>query len=380
MKRTFLLLFALLSSVPAQSRAQDLRGVDLNGFGGWSFGDTDVNRFLGAEPNGEYSKTNFALKLTGTADPSVQINAQIFLRNGFDGSDVSLDYAFVDWQLDNAFHIRAGKVKHPFGIYTEVAGLGTVRPLLNLPQSVYGPIALVSKSYRGIGVRGGLPFAPGWSLDYDIYGGGIEFEQEESALDLLATPAADSTLSAGNLFASEAVIGARVVLELPVDGLRIGSSVYSGRPDLPAAADPQRYLTAGAQIEYVVDQTWLRAEYVYQRDRIAAIKDRESAYYVEVARFLGDHWQLAAQYSRLETSVTLPPPLFAPDELTEHRERALGLNYWVNPEFGFKASLHWVHGNLIAGLSPGDLQQVLFTRMSPQPTTRLLQFGAQFSF
>jgi len=359
--------------------AQDGRSVDIHGFGGWSFGDTDVNRFLGAEPNGEYSKTTFAAKLTGTTSAAVQVNAQLFFRNGFDGSQVSLDYAFADWQLHNAVHLRVGKVKHPFGIYNEVAGLGTVRPFLNLPQSVYGPIALISKSYRGLGVRGSVAVRGGWSVEYDVYGGGIEYEQEESALDLLALPLVDSTLG-GSLFESEAVIGARLVVQTPFDGLRLGGSAYSGRLDLPLAPTSTRFRTVGVSAEYVVDRTWVRAEYVHQRDRLAALQDCESAYYVEVAQFLGDHWQVAGEWGGIDIDVQLPPEFVGLDDLLRHRDRALGLNYWVSPQFGFKASVHWVEGNLMAELSPPDLEQLAFTRSSPHPKTRLMQFGAQFSF
>jgi hypothetical protein len=370
---------ALLIASASPALGQDLRSLEIHGFGGWSFGDTDVNRFLGAEPNGEYSKTNFAMKLTGTAIPSVQINAQMFFRNGFDGSSAALDYAFVDWQLSNDLHLRIGKVKHPFGIYSEVAGLGTVRPFLNLPQAIYGPIGLVSKSYRGMGLRGTLSLGSGWGIDYDLYAGGIEFEQEESALDLLTKPLFDPAIL-GDIFESEAVVGSRAVFVTPVDGLRVGGSFYSGRPDAPAQESPTRYRTLGTHVEYVVDRTWIRAEYVKQRDRIAAIQDRETAYYVEAARFLTDHLQIAAQYSWFEVEVSLPQPLVAPEGLTIHEENALGLNYWVTPEFGFKASVHWVRGNLIAELAPQDFLAAYTALSSPHPRTRLFQFGAQFSF
>ena len=367
----------LVGSIAGVS-AQEPAGVAIHGFGGWTFGDTDVNRFLGSGPEGEFSKSNFAVKLTANTEASVQVHAQFFFRNAFDGSTTSLDYAFADWRLDNALGVRVGKVKHPFGIYSEVTGLGTVRPFLNLPQAVYGPIALVSKSYRGVGVGGSIPFGVGWTLEYDVYGGGIEFEQEESALAILTSPAADSTVG-GRLFESREVIGSRVTVQAPFDGLKVGVSAYSGRPE---SLDPNadRYYTLGGQAEYVANRTWVRSEVVYQRDRATGLNDRETAYYLEVAQFLGDHWQVATQLSRLSLDISLPPPVVLPEDFREHEELALGLNYWVSPQLGFKASVHWVRGNLIAELGQADLQQIFLTGISPQPETRLLQLGAQFSF
>ena len=376
-RRRWVLLCALLLGSQGAA-AQNREAVELHGFGGWAFGDTDGNRFLGASDGGEYSKTILALKVSGRAAPSVQVHAQVFFRNAFDGASTSLDYAFADWQLHNAFRVRVGKVKHPFGIYTEVAGLGTVRPFLNLPQAVYGPIGLVSKSYRGIGFHGTLPVRSGWTVEYDVYGGGIEFEQEESALDFLTTPLADSTLGEG-VFESDDVIGARVLARVPIDGLRVGTSVYSGKPAVPGPAQA-RYLNFGAHAEYVIDRTWVRTEYVHQRDRVAPLRDRENAYYVEVAQFLTEQWQIAALVSRLEANLTFPDPISLPPDLGKHEERAIGLNYWVSPELGFKASLHWVSGNLIAELSPAEFQQLILTGISPHPNTRLFQVGAQFSF
>jgi hypothetical protein len=358
---------------------QELRNLRINGFGGWSYGRTDQNRLLGAEPNGEYSRSQLALKATGTAIPSVQINAQVFFRTGIDGSEARVDYAFADWELANAFHVRFGKAKHPFGIYSEVAGLGTVRPFLNLPQAVYGPIGLVSRAYNGIGVQGDIALGQGWSLVYDAYAGGIDFEQEESALSLFAQPGVDQSLVV-DIFKSEDVFGSRLQLGTPINGLRAGASFYSGRPDLPAEQDPVRFWTWGLQGEYVIDRTWIRAELVRQRDRLPALQDTETAYYVELAQFLTDQIQVAAQASRLKADVTLPDPLVAPAEVTEHEEFTLGVNYWVSPEFGIKSSIHWTSGNLIAELSPEDYVVAILQGASPRPNTRLFQLGAQFSF
>jgi hypothetical protein len=358
---------------------QEFRNLRINGFGGWSYGRTDQNRFLGAEPNGEYSKSQLALKATGTAIPSVQINAQVFFRTGVDGSEARVDYAFADWELANAFHVRFGKAKHPFGIYSEVAGLGTVRPFLNLPQSVYGPIGLVSRSYNGIGVQGDIALGKGWSLVYDAYAGGIEFEGDESELRLFSQDFINQT-DVGGIRKSEDVFGGRLQVGVPLNGLRVGGSLYSGRPDLPREQDPVRFWTWGLQAEYVVDRTWLRAELVRQKDRLARLQDEETAYYVEAAQFLTDRVQIALMASSLEVDLTIAgfPPV--PEDLTNNTEYAVGLNYWVSPEFGIKASTHWVRGNFLAELEADEYIPTVLTGRSPRPNTRLFQLGAQFSF
>jgi hypothetical protein len=381
MNRWVAIAAVTLASVPGEVRAQAFRPerVDIRGFGGWSFGRTSDNRFLGADPNGEYTKANFALKIGAAVSPTVQISAQINWRNFFDGSETSLDYAFAEWQVAEGVGVRAGKVKQPFGIYSEVAGIGTVRPFLNLPAAVYGPVGFISKSYRGLGIRGSAPLGGGWSLDYDVYGGGIEFEQEESVLELMANPVVDSTIG-GDPFASRDVLGGRLVLGLPVDGLALGLSAYTGIRE--GIENPNRYRVLGGQLEYLTDRLWMRGELLYQTDRLGILDDRAWAGYLELAAFATDKLQPALQYNRIKVILDESGlgPYRVPDPLKKHSEWAFGLNYWVQPELGFKVSWHSVEGNIMSSLSPLELQQLLYTGVSPHPETRLLQLGVQFSF
>ncbi len=380
MRRIVSIALAALLGTPIGSVAQTFRNdrVDLHGFGGWSYGRTDGNRFLGADRGGEYTKANFALKIGAAVHPTIQISAQINWRNAFDGSETSLDYAFADWQISRAFGLRAGKVKHPFGIYSEVAGIGTVRPFLNLPQAVYGPVGIVSKSYRGIGLHGSSAMGGAWMVNVDVYGGGIEFEQEESALEILGEQPTDSTLGT-NPLASRDVVGARVVLETAIPGFTVGASAYSGRRE--GVENAERYGVLGGQIEYLTDRIWLRSEFAGEGNRFEEMDVGVTALYVELAAFVTDRVQPALQYNRL--SVRLNESLFdAPvsADLKRHVEWAVGLNYWVEPELGFKASWHAVEGNVISSLRSDDFARMLYTGISPHPSTRLVQLGVQFSF
>jgi hypothetical protein len=373
-------VLAFLAWTPTPARAQAYRSerVDLHGFGGWSWGRTDDNRFLGADRDGEYTKANFALKVAAEVHPTVRISAQINWRNAWDGSQTSLDYAFADWQLTNSAGIRAGKVKHPFGIYSEVAGIGTVRPFLNLPQAVYGPLGLVSKSYRGVGFHGTLGLAGPWSVRFDVYGGGIEYEQEESALEVLTQPQVDSTIGEDPGSVRD-VGGIRLVLETPLRGLTVGASGYTGTSE--GVADPRRFGVLGGQAEYLSDRVWVRAERVEQFNRFESLDVGMTAGYVELAVFLTEHLQPAIQYNRLRVRFNESMfPVDVPHAIRTHEEWSVGLNYWVVPEMGFKASWHRVEGNLISALTPAQFQQAFMTGVSPRPETTLVQVGVQFSF
>ena len=41
----------------------------------------------------------------------------------------------------------------PFGNYTEIYDVGTLRPFYHLPQATYGPTGQIAESYDGIGAN-----------------------------------------------------------------------------------------------------------------------------------------------------------------------------------------------------------------------------------
>ena len=66
--------------------------------------------------------------------------------------------------------------------------------------------------------------------------------------------------------------------------------------------------------------------------------------------------------------------------LFEHHEIAVGVNYWFSPSFILKLSFHDVDGNRLAHSDdPAEiLRQIESGELNE--TTRLIRFGAQFSF
>ncbi|MCC7132870.1 MAG: hypothetical protein IT352_09500 [Gemmatimonadales bacterium] len=382
MHRTTLLLAVAIGlwwPTPAAAQRQE-RQLDIRGFGGWSVSKTNRNEFLGSDEDGEYRRSSFALNLSTPIAPRIQVAAQLLWQSVGDEDVANLDYAFVDWEVARNLHLRLGKAKHPFGLYSEVAGLGTVRPFLTLPGSVYGPVPIVSKSYRGVGLRGNIPLGD-WAAQFDLYGGGIDYEQEESALSLVAK--AQIVTGEAIPFEAEHVIGGHLGIKTPITGLRVGASLYSGLPEKGISpvfdATRRRFVVGGVQAEFLTDRLWLRSEAAWIKDKVPFLSDRERAWYLETGLFVTDRWQLAAGYNRISVDVSnLPFPV--PEDITHHDEWSVGVNHWVTPELALKASFHAVSGNLLANLSDPELQQTLLTGRSPALTTRLLQAGVQFSF
>lgn len=367
--------------------------VAIHGFGGWAVGDTDGNKYLGGASNRGFDARSFALNIAAQPTDQLSVHAQAFWGTPTGNPEVlvsELDFAFAQWKFSDAANLRAGIVKTPFGIYTELFEVGTVRPFFDLPQGMYGPSEVIAKGYFGVGFTGRTGSVDGWELQYDIYGGEIELDSLAAANPLLfsAGPEPAAGGEGGEGGEGEAptrklvdMLGGRLNLSTPLPGLRFGFSAFTGVPEVEGGGgagvgdSPKSQTVIGAHLEYLSDKWAVRAE-AAQRD--GGVGDMNiDASYLEVSYYLTEVWQLAARYDQADLEVREEPERVPLPSFTEHEDIALGVNYWFSPGFVMKASIHWVSGNLFAipGRNPKILQ-----KMPLDSDTTLFQVGFQFSF
>jgi hypothetical protein len=374
-----------ISVSPRRSAAQmgDVH-VDVHGFGTWNYSQTsNDNTFLFGTRDGDYGYVFSALNLSAAVGPQLRMVLQPSWEIDGTGqpTDVSLDLAFIDWRFSDALHLRAGAVKNPFGIYTEIYDVGTLRPFLWLPQSVYGPQGFVSRSYRGVGLTGRRDLPGGWGVSYDAYFGELDITSQNAALDVFVLPSS-LALTGEELLPTKTAVGGRVVVQTPLEGLGLGMSAYSGELVAQVArgdtlSRPRTVI--GAQASYVNDRLWLRGEFVRGTGR-----DEEgprmvvTGGYIEAAFRLTRHWQLAGLFDDEHTALSGVSAAIAPS-LLNHRDVEPGLNYWVSRNVVIKLSDHFISGNRFATPVPDALRQVVASGHLRQ-NTNMVQFGTQFSF
>ena len=188
------LVMTILTIAQAATASADTGAVEIHGYGGWTYSrsDSDDNRYLTSSQDGESDYVNLAVALSSRASDRARINAQVWWEARSDEEvRATIDFAFGEWRVSDALRLRMGQVKHPYGIYTEVFDVGTIRPFFWLPQSVYGPSGAVAESYRGVGITGSV-FAPGsWRFEYDLYGGEMGLETPNFAAVFAAGGNAD---------------------------------------------------------------------------------------------------------------------------------------------------------------------------------------------
>ena len=218
----------LVALSAATAGAQQLpQNVELHGFGSWNSGATNnANLYLGGKLKGSSMNSDAGFNISGDVNERVSFMSQV--KFNFDGeTQASLDYAFGQYKFRDDLKLRAGQVRQPFGLYTEVMDVGTLHPFLYLPQSQYGPTAVVAEAYRGIGLTGNfaLPGLRHISVDYDVYGGGLNRKEAEFTLDMYrALQGRKKFEDVGNEIGTEVtdqLYGGRAMFNLPISGLRV---------------------------------------------------------------------------------------------------------------------------------------------------------------
>jgi hypothetical protein len=356
MRKMFGALVLCLAGATAGAQETLLSGVTLHGFGEWAYTrSADENEYLEAIKEGDYDTLGFGLNVRSAINDQLTVTGQLGLRNGEeDQPDAKLDYAFAEWKFSDSMRFRLGRLKHPFGIYTEIYDIGTLRPFFHLPQGIYGPSEIASQAFAGGSLTGTVPTGAG-AADWDLYIGEMTSEPGQSV---------------GGDYAQEIrdVVGGRVTMHTRVDGLSLGASGYAGTTEIEFEDENgeeveflSRARTFGVHGEYLVLPFTLRAEAGWHREKDDATT---RAFYVEGAYRFNEKLEAAARWDTLDVE-SLRPDL----DDADHRDLALGLNYWFNPNFVVKLSVHQVKGFAVAEQDDE----------SSTGTTAIV-FGSQFSF
>ncbi len=347
--------------------AQQLEKVYIHGFGSWGYGRTDSNKYLFGVEGGEYDYLDFALAVTAKPKENLQVKAQLYWNADDDGTEAAVDYAFAEWRFSDILRLRIGQVKHPFGIYGEIFDVGILRPFFALPSSVYNETGISAEAYKGAGFTGFLQTVNDWGLGYDIYVGELNLDSENPIRYFGELN--ENEEGFGEEHNIKDILGGRVTIDVPIDGLKLGISGYSGKEENTA----ERHSVYGVHGEYLSNVWSVRSEYYRQID---GDELKLNAFYFEMARKFSRNWQIAARLERLNTVLPEVDTREAPS-LLKHRENVIGINYWFNSYFVLKLSYHHVDGNRFA--KPEALDAALLNHTLKEQTD-LFIFGAQFAF
>ena len=351
----------------------DLGGsVLVHGFGSWGYGRTsNRNLYLYGSKKGDYRNADFSLNLTFLPYEHLSFTAQVtHVVTGTDATSF-LGIAFGQWAFSNGIEVRIGKIKQPFGIFTELYHVGTTRLFLNLPYAVYGPAGMMAEAYYGVGASGQI-YLGDLTLAYDLYGGELDLDLRCPRSIYVSGTVAKRQDHLRN------TVGGRLVLSNAFGTMRGGLSGYTGEEIQAVPARRGRRTTVGAFVEYAGDPVELRGEYAYNQK---AELVRIAAFYVEGGLRFFDHYQLVGRYEHATTEVPgiAEERIEAMPSFLDHDEWAAGVNYDFRGTVVLRASYHHIEGNRYAAPRDDVLSDVLEAGTLDRKTD-LFMAGAQFSF
>lgn len=100
-------------------------------------------------------------------ESGLRLSVQLYAYQIDDYKDLALDFAALDYSFNEAFGIRAGRIKRPGGLYGESQDIDIVRPFAFLPSSLYEKTLrpLVS-AFDGAAIYGTISLHSAGSLEY----------------------------------------------------------------------------------------------------------------------------------------------------------------------------------------------------------------------
>ena len=316
------LTVGVLAAAPAMAVEVTDR-LELHGYGFQSYMQTSGGTaYYGADSQGSWDNNFLGLVMTATLTDKSKLWAQ-FQGSSNRGNDVT--WFFVDYQLDDAVRLHAGRVRLPLGFYNETIAAKSLQ-VSTLEPSLYqiyhtGP-DMVHDAYHGVGVDIEQETSLGHLL-WQAWGGNV-YDRD---------PPDDSK--------DRRAWGARVTWNTPVDGLSAMLSAYRTRVELLDNHRMTNEDRAIAGLEYVRDNWDVKAEVAWHK---AALHEAGASVvgiggYLQAGYTFRDAWTPFVRLDRVTTDKSRRD-----DPSYTQRTVAVGLNCKLTPGIDVRIENHFNRG------------------------------------
>ncbi len=132
-----------------------------------------------------------------------------------------LDYALIEYTLNDHFAIRAGRIRRPSGIYNHIQDVDLARTWVLLPQGVYDARWRdFSASLDGGELFGNFSLGPVGAISYEVYAGNQTMARNGGVAQLIENTHPYSFDSIDDCL----IAGGQLWWSTPLDGFRVGIS------------------------------------------------------------------------------------------------------------------------------------------------------------
>lgn len=222
MKKIVLMTMIFNTLLSGAVLTEDLAAADIHGFLSQGYIKTDHNNYFTDTEKGSFEfheiGINFGTKLAPRFRAGIQLFAHDFGDIGND--EIQIDWAHVDYRLNEMLGVRLGRIKTPLGLYNETRDIDAVRAHVLLPQSVYMEhYRRIMIATNGLGIYGILNANILGKVRYQLQGGNIDIGKD-SGLEKrwqsdVGPWAVDVDISASN------AIAGKIAWESPRNGFKL---------------------------------------------------------------------------------------------------------------------------------------------------------------
>ncbi len=355
------------------------------------FGDINIHGFISqgflksendnwfmdnTKGQGSFQFNEVGINFSSQLSDNLRVGAQFLSRDfgAVDNNKVKIDWAYFDYKFDDWLGFRAGKMKTPIGLYSEIRDVDMLRTTIFLPF-----MRMYDESYRemmnaiqGISLYGSLDVGVAGMLDYNVQWGYNDINTEDGGMKRQIegiSVGGVNPISEAIDGESESAFASRINWSTPIDGLLLGgaygkyksnATVLTSVPlsaTLPAGSEVSLNFTdyhvyiASAQYtigELVLTSEYQRAKYDADFAGIMSTSEETQMWYMMADYRLNSLLSLAVGYSNMTD---------AGDPDGEQAEAAGGKDYstwtkdwFVSSKFDitenwvFKAELHFLDG------------------------------------
>ncbi|MDA3961995.1 MAG: hypothetical protein PF961_14485 [Planctomycetota bacterium] len=207
------------------AQAFDLGNVDIHGFVSQSYlNSTDQNYLTPDSQDGTMELNEIGINFGTDVADNIRVGIQLFARDQgkFGNNQVTLDWAYGDWTMNDYFGLRIGRMISTGGLYSEIKDYDFLRSYALLPQSIYNAdFREISSSYNGAEAYGVFDFDGAGILSYTVGAGASSVPRDgDLATFLQNTPVNGNYVDTINDAKVDWVGSLNIVYETPVDGLK----------------------------------------------------------------------------------------------------------------------------------------------------------------
>jgi hypothetical protein len=334
-------------AAPAPAQEADsgdvVKPLRIGGFANWAAGKTNnINDYSLSSQHAVYDNLDTGLIVSLGITPNITAVTQFSIQAAHDHAETDVDFAFLNWKVNDRLSFRIGQNKNPYGLYSEYQGIGTQFPFNDTPNSIYGGTGIGNEFYRGLGVTGRAFSTKNWEVGYDFFAGS-RLNDELSPAEQISDAFLNGQTTTDIEESSEEIrqtFGGRITLSRPESGFRLSINGNSG-----ISPDKGRNTIFGGSASYDTAKWLLRSEYGYVFE--AGFVHKAAAFF-EGGYKVTDHWQPVFRYEWARMGLNAPTAALVPDRFKSHREVGVGLNYWINPRAVVKFSYHNIDGNMLS--------------------------------